>query len=372
LITLLLSGLFDWYILCRIGWAIDKSNLHNNLNNDYEKLEPSFASLFVNFRALSSQIEVTEESMFRVYEVFGHLQDVCIKTLRTDKTTGCSVGYVFVSFAPNIMGIQSALQAVVYMQDRSIGGVHYHSEISRNFEKRLEKMGLSFSMPKAAVNVFSMTPPAVAEPSIHQAPIENARGLMYTTHTASSGSTSYITSPPTTATAVYPMNSESVPISHPMNHYMAGRMTMPPVATTNLTQSPTSMVSFPSMVYLPAYRTSYPTVAPPPVSAVNQMGWLPSSVSVPVTMTAAHPSVANHGYGYSTSMTMPMMMTMPPHLASLPYPVNEQFSSLQPLTIQKVIPNLHTMPIHSLRTMMSTPPPMAFNVQPSIFHSVPY
>jgi hypothetical protein len=87
--------------------------------------------------SLTQENRVTEEEIKKVFERFGTVTCVSIKTNTFDQDSGLQKGYAFVHYEVSSEGRMSAYQAVNALADVVVDRVRYVTEFSRNF-MRLE------------------------------------------------------------------------------------------------------------------------------------------------------------------------------------------------------------------------------------------
>lgn len=105
-----------------------------------EKADNAINSIHVRFRALKSNVLVTEESLHHLFAYFGPISDVVIKfsSRQPDTPAGVQTGYGFVHFDPSSRGFEAALAAVASFSSLSIvNHVKYACEMSKSLKQVL-------------------------------------------------------------------------------------------------------------------------------------------------------------------------------------------------------------------------------------------
>lgn len=132
----------------QIQWATSNSTAAASLHkkNDEEekqiklaaKLAKQEVSIYLTFVGMNPEVLVTEETLRKVFGVFGPIDDVAIRLSLTDNLTSVQKGYAFVYFITGHVGIEAAIQARKGFQvDKEVDNVFYHVELSKRLKMRL-------------------------------------------------------------------------------------------------------------------------------------------------------------------------------------------------------------------------------------------
>jgi hypothetical protein len=98
---------------------------------------PKFLTL--NFVLLQPGLLVNEETLLSVFEQFGIISDVSVKSCAMNPNNGLHDGYGFVHFPCSPEGVSVALKAVSALSENPIvDNVHYSCEMSKNLLKLLQ------------------------------------------------------------------------------------------------------------------------------------------------------------------------------------------------------------------------------------------
>jgi hypothetical protein len=123
----------------------------NSANGNKSVQDSRSVSVHVVFQSSSRAIKITDETLRNIFHPYGNLLDVSIKQSIINRDTHCQNGYAFVCFETDEKGILNALRAAKAMNNITVGGIYFESEISKILQQRFRNVA-NFTPPPQEVS----------------------------------------------------------------------------------------------------------------------------------------------------------------------------------------------------------------------------
>jgi len=133
----------------RIGWAASNSTSRHQPPLLPEKKKPT-AQVHVTFFCPLSVAPVTESKLREIFERFGNVVDVTINRADNHMEIAIHSGFGFIHYDLDPTGVQSALNAIEMIHEKTIDGISFGCTISHGLETYLKNA--AFHQPTTALN----------------------------------------------------------------------------------------------------------------------------------------------------------------------------------------------------------------------------